>query len=95
VADVRVRARVVFRGMVQGVGFRYTTRSIASGYAVTGYVENEPDGSVEVVAEGRREEVEAFIEEVSRRMGHYIRDRQVEWGPARGEFDDFSIRFAW
>ena len=93
--DEKVRARVVFRGMVQGVGFRYTTRSIASGYAVTGYVENEPDGSVELVAEGRREEVEAFIEEVSRRMGRYIRDRQVERGPARGEFDDFSIRFGW
>jgi len=91
----QARATVVFRGMVQGVGFRFTTRNIASGYAVSGYVENEPDGSVELVAEGERQEVEAFIEEVSRQMGRYIRDRHIEWGPALGEFDGFSIRFAW
>jgi len=90
-----VRATVVFRGMVQGVGFRFTTRSIASGYAVSGYVENEPDGSVELVAEGQREEVEAFVEAVSRQMGRYIGERHIEWGSALGEFDGFSIRFAW
>ena len=41
-----------FSGHVQGVGFRYTTRSVASRFAVTGYVRNLPDGRVELVAEG-------------------------------------------
>jgi len=91
----RVRAWVVFRGDVQGVGFRYTTRHVASGYDVTGYVENESDGSVELVAEGERAEVEAFVDAVTERMGRHIRDRAVEWGPAEGDFDGFEVRFAW
>ena len=89
------RARVVFRGNVQGVGFRYTTRHIASAYDVSGYVENEPDGSVELVAEGTRDEVEAFIGSVTEQMARYIRDREVGWGPAKGEFEGFGIRFGW
>jgi len=88
------RARVVFRGRVQGVGFRYTARAIASGFAVTGYVENEPDGSVELVAEGERAEVEAFITAVAREMAAYIRTSDVHWGRATGEFESFGVRFA-
>lgn len=47
------RREVRYRGRVQGVGFRYTARSIAQSYAVTGYVKNVADGSVELVVEGR------------------------------------------
>lgn len=92
---VRVRARVVFRGSVQGVGFRYTVVHVASGHAVTGYVENEPEGSVTLVAEGEQGEVEAFVNAVTERMRRHIRGREVEWAPATGEFGDFRIRFAW
>jgi len=91
----QARARVVFRGRVQGVGFRFTARQVASGYAVSGYVENEPDGSVELVAEGDRGEVEAFIEAVVREMGPFIRQREVSWGAPTGRFDGFGIRHAW
>jgi len=91
----RVRARAVFHGHVQGVGFRYTARQVASGYDVTGYVENEPDGSVELVAEGTRDEVAAFVEAVGERMRSYIRRCEVAWGAARGEFDGFGVRFSW
>ncbi|MBL8829940.1 MAG: acylphosphatase, partial [Planctomycetaceae bacterium] len=47
-----IRRRVLFHGRVQGVGFRVTTRSIAQRFAVTGWVRNLPDGSVELLAEG-------------------------------------------
>ena len=90
-----VRARVVFRGNVQGVGFRYTTRHVASAFQVTGYVENEPDGTVELVAEGNREEIQAFIDAVTERMQRYIGDTDVQWSPAQDEFDAFGVRFAW
>ena len=50
------RRKVHFRGRVQGVGFRYTVRGVASGFAVTGYVKNLPDGRVLVVAEGLSQE---------------------------------------
>jgi acylphosphatase len=40
------RREVHYSGHVQGVGFRYTTRSIARGYEVTGFVQNLEDGRV-------------------------------------------------
>lgn len=91
---LRARARAVFRGHVQGVGFRYTARRVAESFAVAGYVENEPDGSVELVAEGERGEVEAFLGAVAREMAPYIRSREVAWSVATGEFDGFGIRHA-
>ena len=50
-----------FRGTVQGVGFRYTVRQIAAEFAVTGYVKNLPDGTVEMVAEGEIRELKRFV----------------------------------
>ena len=90
-----VRAQAVFRGNVQGVGFRYTTRHLASAFRVAGYVENEPDGSVELVAEGTREQVAGLIDSVREQMADYIRTCDIEWGAARGELDGFRVRFGW
>jgi len=90
-----VRARVVFRGNVQGVGFRYATRHVAAAHTVTGYVRNQADGSVELVAEGEREDVEAFVNAVAEEMAPYVRRREVHWEAASGEFDGFGIRHGW
>ena len=56
----RTRVRIFYSGHVQGVGFRYTAKTVAAGYDVTGLVRNLPDGRVELVAEGAREELDAF-----------------------------------
>ncbi len=55
------RLEVVFRGRVQGVGFRFTVRDISKQFQVTGFVRNEEDGSVRLVAEGLREELQRFL----------------------------------
>jgi len=52
--------QVFYSGQVQGVGFRYTVKSAARGFEVVGWVRNLADGRVELVAEGTREELEAF-----------------------------------
>lgn len=52
-----VRCRVVVHGRVQGVFFRAACERVANGLGVKGWVRNRPDGSVEVVAEGRRDAV--------------------------------------
>ncbi|MDY7011121.1 MAG: acylphosphatase, partial [Planctomycetota bacterium] len=62
-----------FSGIVQGVGFRYTARRLSERFDVTGYVKNLPDGRVEVVVEGPSDQIDAFVQAVSDRMGHYIR----------------------
>jgi len=57
---VRHLVRVV--GRVQGVGFRFATRSAAINYGITGCCRNLPDCSVEIEAEGDPQQVALFIE---------------------------------
>ena len=86
--------RVVFyRGMVQGVGFRYTARAIARNHEVVGYVRNLPDGRVEVVVEGEREEADRFLERLRGQMADYIVEAVAKTMSATGEFDAFEVRF--
>ncbi len=54
--------QVFYEGRVQGVGFRWSTKNIARGFDVTGWVRNLPDGRVELQACGEEEEVAAFLE---------------------------------
>jgi acylphosphatase len=56
-----IRAHLIIEGRVQGVWFRDSTRSEATGLHCTGWVKNRFDGSVEVVAEGSREEVKKLV----------------------------------
>jgi acylphosphatase len=87
------RCEVWYSGHVQGVGFRYTTCSIARGFLVNGYVRNSPDGRVHVVAEGEASEVNAFLDEVECRMEQYIRDIRKDKTAATGEFTKFDVRY--
>ncbi len=82
-----------FRGTVQGVGFRYTVRQIATEFAVTGYVRNMPDGTVEVVAEGEGRELRSFMAKINEAMGHYIRDVDSFESPGTGRYSVFEISF--
>jgi acylphosphatase len=52
--------RLVVRGLVQGVGFRYATRTEARRLGLRGWVRNRADGSVEVVAVGAEPELDAL-----------------------------------
>jgi len=68
---------VRYTGSVQGVGFRATARRIAQGFAVRGWVKNEPDGSVSLIATAEAAELEAFLKAVrDSRLGGLI-DREV------------------
>lgn len=88
----RHRMRVLYSGHVQGVGFRYTTCQVARGFEVTGTVRNLPDGRVELVAEGTREELEAFRRAIrDSGLGRFIRDEAVSWSEAVGDMKGFRI----
>ncbi len=88
-----VLRRVVFHGRVQGVGFRYSTASIARGFPVTGYVKNRPDRTVELVVEGSPANLDAFVEEVSARFDRYIVRVDCEELASDGSFVEFGIRY--
>ncbi|HKB91679.1 MAG TPA: acylphosphatase [Opitutaceae bacterium] len=86
------REIVFFSGHVQGVGFRYATLQVAKEFEIAGFVQNLADGRVEVQAEGRASEVNAFITALEEKMHGYIRktERQAKKGPPT--FSDFVIR---
>lgn len=86
------RCRVCFYGTVQGVGFRYTTCSLAGRFAVTGFVRNRGDGGVELVAEGAAGQVEAFLQALRDRMAGHIDREETTESPPTNEFSRFEIR---
>lgn len=88
----RVRLQVRYAGQVQGVGFRYTVRTVAQGFEVMGLVRNLLDGQVELLAEGERAELESFREAIRESgLGSLIRQESVSWSEAQGGFRGFEI----
>ncbi len=73
-----VSFQAVVRGRVQGVGFRYFARQRAEVWGVSGFVRNQPDGSVEIHAEGASEALSAF-------------EADLRQGPSFGRVDDATI----
>ena len=82
-------------GQVQGVSFRYSTQKKAEELNLAGWVRNEQDGSVEIVAEGEEKKLDKLIEWC--KSGESIPTKidrvEVKWSDASKEFDNFSIKF--
>ena len=76
VTDAPVRVTMFVRGAVQGVGFRWWTRARALELGLAGHARNTADGRVEIVAQGRPEDVDALVAllretpSTTRRPGH-------------------------
>ncbi len=86
------RLIIFYSGRVQGVGFRYTVKTVAAGFEIAGAVRNLPDGRVELVAEGARAELAAFRDAIlGAGLAGFIRDEQVIWADAQNEFNGFEI----
>ena len=90
----QVRLYAVVHGLVQGVNFRYYTALEARRLGVVGYVRNQWDGTVEVVAEGERSLVEqllAFLHRGPRWAA--VEQVNVQWQSPTGEFRRFEVRY--
>jgi acylphosphatase len=89
---METRARVVVRGLVQGVSFRVLTRDRARSRGVAGWVRNRPDGAVEAVFEGAEEDVRALVEWCRRGpSGAVVESIDVAWEQPTGE-QGFAVR---
>ncbi len=86
------RRTCYFSGRVQGVGFRYTVKNVSLQYNVSGFVQNLPDGRVELVIEGPDPDMDRLVEDVSQRMNGFIQKVDSVENPATGEFERFFIR---
>ena len=86
------RITVRYEGRVQGVGFRYTAVSLAQHLNLTGWVKNEFDGSVSLVAEGAEESLMELLQAIRRsNLGRYITNELVRRSAATSEFEGFSV----
>ena len=89
----RATSRVVARvsGRVQGVGFRFFVRSRAVALRLAGSVQNQPDGSVRVDAEGPKNDLLVLLDNLREGPPAARVERvDVEWLPPRG-FEEFLI----
>lgn len=88
----RRRMHLLYSGQVQGVGFRYTAKSVAAGFEVAGTVRNLPDGRVELIAEGMKNELDAFRDAIRESgLSGLIRNEAVTWSDAAGGLRGFEI----
>ena len=90
---MKKRAVLKVYGKVQNVFFRDFACQKGQELDLCGWVRNEPDGSVQAVAEGEDEQLEAFIDCCSEGPKHAKVDRvEAKWLPCTGEFTDFQVR---
>ena len=88
------RVTVVATGLVQGVSFRYYTRREARRLGLTGWVKNEINGSVIVVAEGQDDALRNLIQFLEKGPpSARVRSIEVDWSRASAEFGSFEVRF--
>ncbi len=83
----------IVRGYVQGVGYRAYARRQARALGLRGWVRNDPDGSVRVMAEGDRADLLSFIDALQRGPSDAeVQDVEVAWHRYSGAFADFEVR---
>jgi len=93
VREIMIARRVLYEGRVQGVGFRYSVKSITAGYDVVGTVKNLIDGRVELEVQGEEVEVTEFLEAVlDSHLRRHIHRFVVHEIPVKSDLKGFEIR---
>ena len=84
---------LIISGKVQGVFFRHNTMKKADELGLKGYVRNLQDGSVEVVAEGIKENLEELVEFCKNNPGFSkVDDVKVHFEESKSQFNNFEIK---
>ena len=91
---VSQRVKITVFGDVHYVGFRFSTIEVARDLALVGWVKNEPDGTVQIVAEGEKEKLENLV--TWAKQGPplaKVEKIEVVWGSATREFSGFEVEY--
>jgi acylphosphatase len=90
----KMQRYILISGKVQGVGFRHFTRQNAMKLGVHGYAKNLPNGKVEVVAEGYKATLDAFVKILWKGPpASRVEDVKVEARPHSGEYTSFGVKY--
>jgi acylphosphatase len=88
-----IAQEVSFEGRVQGVGFRYSVKELATGFDVVGWVKNVPDGRVLLCVQGDKTEVDEFVESIlSSHLRAHIARHIIREQPVSSGLRGFAIR---
>ena len=86
------RLHAIVYGRVQGVNFRSATQHTAVQHGLTGWVRNRWDDTVELTAEGGRDQLERLLSFIHRGpRAAFVTQVKTDWQPASGEFKDFRV----
>jgi acylphosphatase len=89
----KTSVRLLIKGKVQGVYFRFNMKEVAKKNRVVGWVRNLPDGNVEAFIEGKKEDVKLVVG--WSRVGPTnarVDDVKMDYGQYMGNYNDFIIR---
>lgn len=90
---MEIARQYFFSGRVQGVGFRYSIKRLATGFEVLGWVRNLDDGRVEMQVMGDEAELKEFIDEIhDSPLGHHIQEQEERSIPLLDGVSGFSIQ---
>ncbi|RPI16273.1 MAG: acylphosphatase [Ignavibacteriae bacterium] len=85
--------KIVVKGYVQGVGFRYFIARAANELGLNGYVKNLFTGDVEIYAEGRKEFLEDLAKKAKLGPSHsHVDSIKIEWLEFKNKYNNFEIR---
>jgi acylphosphatase len=86
-----MRCKIIYSGRVQGVGFRWNVADVIASFALTGMVKNLDDGTVQVILEGKQNEINLGRDAIEERMkGYWVRN-EIECQEEAPHFSEFSI----
>lgn len=90
---MNVEIRAIFSGRVQGVGFRATVRRAAQRLSITGTAENLEDGTVKLIVQGDKEQIEQLFKEIREELfPGFIFHVEMEQRPISLNYNQFEIR---
>ena len=89
-----ISVRLIVRGKVQGVYFRFNMRQVAMKNSVVGWVRNLPDGNVEALLEGNKEDVNQVVQwsKIGPENAR-VDEVKMDYGQYMGKYKDFIIRY--
>jgi acylphosphatase len=87
------RTQILYAGWAQGVGLRFAVPEIAKQCHLCGWVTNLPDGKVEIVVEGTKKNVEAFIDFLDEKYDFLIspKEKEIKKLKTKGDLTEFQI----
>ena len=88
------RLNLIISGKVQGVFFRHNTQKLAKQLNLTGWVKNNKDGCVELIAEGEESQLKQLLEFCKQGpLGAEVKDTKQKWSEYKKEFREFKRKY--